>query len=258
VGEWTAPAMRWNQGVYDTGMAIMEGRFDDAGTLTRDTLALGRRAEHPYARLVSNGHHVLVAYDRGDFAGVLSLLERAIGASEGPEHWVLARVARARLAVGRTAEARLLFDSLASERFADVPRNLRWTGSMVELALLCAELGDAERALPLLDLLAPFEHQHGVMPMAICYGGPVRFALARLCELLERRDDALALYEESRAAAAALGARPTEARIALHHGQCLAPRDRRRARTLLEDGARTAEELGMTAVSAAARSALAS
>jgi len=258
VRDWTAPAMRWNQGVYDTGTALMEGRWDDATALARDTLALGSRAEHPYARLVANGHNMIVSWEQGDFGSVLARLERAIGATEGPEHWVLARVARARLAVGRAAEARTLFESLASESFVDVPRNLRWTATMVELSYLCAELADAARARPLYELLAPFEHQHGVFPMAICYGGPVRLALARLCELLERRDDALALYEEARVSAAALGARPTEARIALHHGQCLAPRDKRRARALLEDSARMSEALGMAAVTAAARATLAS
>jgi hypothetical protein len=127
---------------------------------------------------------------------------------------------------------------------------------LVEIAVLCAELGDARRAATLLDLLAPVEPQHGVLPMAINYGGPVKFALARLWETLDRRDDALALYDEARAAAEPLGARPMLARIALHHGLCLAPRDRRRAKSLLEQSARLAGELGMSAVAAAARVAV--
>jgi hypothetical protein len=205
---------------------------------------------------VFNGHRVVHAHERGDAAEVLAIFEPAIGAREGPQHWVQAMVARARLAVGREAEARALFASLAREDFSDVPRNLRWTGTMVEFAVLCAELGDASRAKSLLALLEPVEHQHGAMPMAICYGGPVRYALARLCETLGRLDDAISLYEEALAAAGALGARPMQARIALHEGLCLAPRDRRRAKALLEESARLAEELGMTSVTANARAAL--
>ena len=36
-GERPPTAMRWNCGVYDTGVAMLEGRFDDAAALARDT-----------------------------------------------------------------------------------------------------------------------------------------------------------------------------------------------------------------------------
>ena len=255
-GERPPPAMRWNQGVYATGIALLEGRFDDAEGLAADTFVLGRRAEHPYARLVQNGHRALLAHERGDDDGLLAILEPAVGAREGPGHWVLARIGRSRLAAGREADARATFDALARADFADVPRNLRWTATMVELAVLCAELDDAARARTLHDLLAPVENQHAVLPMAICYGGPVRFALARLCETLGRRDEAETLYEEAAAGAAAVGARPMQARIALHHGLCLALRDRRGAKARLEESARIAEQLGMKAVLSSARAAL--
>ncbi|MGH2898761.1 MAG: hypothetical protein ACRDMZ_08825, partial [Solirubrobacteraceae bacterium] len=245
----------WNQGVYDTGIALFEGRFEEAAALARDTFVLGRRVEHPYARAVLNGHRALLAYERGDAAEVLAIFEPAIGAREGPQHWLLTTVARARLASGREREARVLFDALAHANFADIPRNLRWTATLVELAILCAELGDPARAKALRELLAPFEQQHAVMPIAICYGGPTKYALARLCETLGRRDDAIALYEEARSAVAALGARPMQARIALHLGECLGLRDRRRTQALFEESARIATELGMAAVAENARAA---
>ena len=256
-GERPTPAMRWHTGVYDTGLALLEGRFDDAAELARDAFVDGRRAEHPYARGVLSAHCALLAVERGDFPEVLELFEPALKVRQGPVHWVHAVVARAQLALGRRDEARAVFESLAVESFSDVPRNLRWTDSVVELAMLCAELGDAARAKPLYELLAPVEHQHGAMPIAVCYGGPVRFALARLCETLGRREDALALYEEARAAADALGARPAKARILLQHGLCLSARDRRRAQAVLEESLQLATELGMAAVAAATRRALA-
>jgi hypothetical protein len=255
-GERPPPAMRWNQGVYASGMALLEGRFDEAAALAADTFVQGRRAEHPYARAVLNGHRALLARERGDAAELLGILEPALGAREGPQHWVQAVVGRARVAVGRDADARALFDALARVQFSDVPRNLRWTATVVELAHLCADLGDAARARPLLALLAPVEEQHGVLPMAINYGGPVRFALARLNETLDRRDDALALYDEALIGARSVNARPMEAQVALHHALCLGPRDRGRARKLLAESARIAEALGMASVAAAARLAL--
>jgi len=94
------------------------------------------------------------------------------------------------------------------------------------------------------------------MPIVVFYGGPVRFALARLCETLGRRDEALALAQEARTSALELGARPTLARIDLFLGQLGALRDRRRARAPLEASARLADELGMAGVAAAAKKAL--
>jgi tetratricopeptide (TPR) repeat protein len=255
-GERPTPAMRWNSGVYDTGIALLEGRFEAAAQLAHDAFAVGRRVEHPYARGVLGAHRALLAQERGDFAEVLALFEPTLGARQGPLHWVAAIVARAQLALGREDAARSAFESLAREAFADVPRNLRWTDTLVELALLCADLDDAKRAKPLQELLGPVEHQHGAMPIAICYGGPVRFALARLCETLGRRDDAIALYEEARAAVESLGARPMQARVALLLGSCLSAHDPRRAKAMLQESARLAAELGMTAVAAAARRAL--
>lgn len=255
-GERPPPAMAWNRGVYDTGIALLEGRYDEAESLIRDTFAWGRRAEHPYSRAVLNGHRALLAFERGDFGEGLGILEPALGAREGPQHWVQTRVARMRLATGRREDARAMFESLAQGEFSDVPRNLRWTATLAELAILAFELDDAPRAASLYALLSPFEHQHGVMPMAILYGGPVRFALARLCETLGRREDALALYDESLVVAGAVGARPYQARIQLALGECLAARDRRRAKTALEESARLAGELGMKAVALAAKKAL--
>jgi DNA-binding winged helix-turn-helix (wHTH) protein/tetratricopeptide (TPR) repeat protein len=257
-GERPTPAMRWHTGVYDTGIALLEGRFDEVSQRAQDAFALGRRVEHPYARGVLGAHLALLAWERGDSAQVLALFEPTLGALQGPLHWVGAVVARARLALGREDEARALFESLARESFLDVPRNLRWTDTLVELAVLCAELDDAARAKPLQELLAPVEHQHGSMPIAICYGGPVRFALARLCETLGRGDDAASLYEEARASVESLGARPALARISLHEGRFWAERERRRAKPALQESARLASELGMAAVEAAARRALAS
>ena len=76
-------------------------------------------------------------------------------------------------------------------------------------------------------------------------GGPARWGLARLAETLGQADDASALYAEALDAARAVGARPMQARIALHFGRFVAAREPRRAKLLLEEGARLASELGM-------------
>jgi DNA-binding winged helix-turn-helix (wHTH) protein len=246
VGERPSPVMRWHFGVYDTGLALLEGRLDEVAERGRDTFRLGQRVDHPYAFACHNGHRALLARDRGDAGGVLAAFEPALRARRGPGPWVAAVVARARLEAGRRADAEALWESLAAHDFADVPRNLRFQATLVELAHLCADLGDASRAGSLSALLSPIESQHGVLPLAICYGGPASFALARLAELRGRADDACALAEEALASAEALGARPMHARIALALAALVARRDPRRAGGLAAEAADEAARLGMS------------
>ena len=102
-----------------------------------------------------------------------------------------------------------------------IPRNIRWPDTIVEAANLCADLGDAERAPSLRALLLPVAELHGVLPMAICYGGPVSRCLARLAETLGERDEARQLHDEALAACARIGARPMQARLQIESGTLL-------------------------------------
>ncbi len=115
-------------------------------------------------------------------------------------------MARAELAAGRPRAARARFETLAARGFTDVPRNLRWTATLIEIAHLCAELEDGERAGPLAALLAPYTDHHAVLPLAICYGGPASFALARLAKLRGLRDEARELYDDALSACERIGA----------------------------------------------------
>lgn len=256
-GERPHPGLAWHMRVYDTGLALLEGRLDAAEELAEEAVALGRRIEHPYGEGCYAAHAAELAGLRGDADRVIELMEPGLRARGGPIHWVRALLARAYLQRGREDEARALFESLAGGDFQDVPRNIRWTRSVVELAHLCADLGDAARARPLFELLAPVEHHHGVLPVPICYGGPVSFALARLADTLGRPEDASDLYADAREAGEAVRARPTVAAVREARGRLHARRgERRRAREELAASADLADELGMAGLAESARSGL--
>jgi hypothetical protein len=198
--------MRWHLEVYDAGVALLEGRLDEVEGRVQAALSLGLRAEHPYARGCATAHRALLARERGDAGAVLEALSPALRARQGPNHWVQAVMARAELASGRARDARARFEALAANGFSDVPRNLRWTATLVEIAHLCAELEDGAQAVALHALLAPYAHHHAVLPLAICYGGPVSFALARLAKLRGLREDARALHADALSACERIGA----------------------------------------------------
>jgi len=251
------PGMAWHLRVYETGLALLEGRFAEAREAAAQALELGRRVEHPYAAGCHRMHAAECAFE-SEPAMTERWIQPIVGRDVGPMHYFRAWLARTRLALGREAEARAAFDALAADGFADVPRNIRWTRSMIEIAQLCADLRDAERARLLLPPLTAIEHHHAVLPVPICYGGPVRYTLARLLEVDGRSDDALARYDEAFADAAAVGARPVQARILLGWGGLLQRRGAKRdgAKRLGEARA-LGEELGMAGLVAAAEARLA-
>jgi hypothetical protein len=213
-GERPNPTMVWHLLAYDAGLAVLEGRFADAERLNEEGRRVGQRIDHPYGAGVYVGHRVGLARERGDFEAVVRSFAPGLAAGQGPIDWMRAVVLRAEVALGRVGEARRRFEELAAAGFERVPRNIRWVSTMLETAHLCADLRDGERAEELEALLRPYAALHGVLPVPICYGGPVEAALARLAALQGRTDEARELLASARAAAEALGAHPTATRLA--------------------------------------------
>jgi hypothetical protein len=238
-------------------MALLEGRLDAAASSMHESLTAGQRIEHPYAQGCYAAHRADLHGLRGEPEGISAWFEPASRTRGGPIHWIRATLARAELASGRADTARAIFAELAAARFEDVLPGIRYLRSLTELAHLCADLGDAEAAPRLRELLAPYERHHAVMAAPILYGGPVAFALGRLADVLGRADDAAELYACAQSDCDDLGARPFRARVLLEHGRLRARRGERRvARELLHESAALAQELGMQEVEASARAAL--
>jgi hypothetical protein len=246
----------WHLRVYDAGHALMEGRAPEAERWIEEASPMGRRIEHPFAGGVARILRSFLARDRGEDAEVLRQFDPARPLRSGPALFVHAVVGRALFAVGRTDDARRVHAELAGEGFDRIPRNIRFLGTLAEASLLCAELGDAERAEELCALLEPHAEQHAMLPFFL-YCGPIARCLARLHETLGRLGRASELYEDAAAACEGIGARPMRARVLVEHGCLLVRRGQRaRARALLSEGAQLASALGLRQVEAAARGAL--
>jgi DNA-binding winged helix-turn-helix (wHTH) protein len=239
-------ARAWHFAVYDAGIATLEGRFAEAELGIEEAARMGRRIEHPYARGVQRCHVVVLARERGDDAQVATILQTTLPIRQGPTQWVQLVAARALVALDRRDEADLLYEDLAAPGFDAIPRNIRWIDTIVEAANLCADLGDADRVASLRELLLPVAGLHGVLPMAICYGGPISRCLARLAETLGETDEALQRYDEALAACIDVGARPMLARVQVESGALLMRRgEKRRGRSRIAEGVALADALGM-------------
>ncbi len=253
VGRPPHPRTIWHRLVYDTGLALLEGRLGEVEGRADEAGAIGARVQHPYADACRVAHQAWLHVARGEPGEALQRLEPTLGARQGPGTWVRALVARCRHALGDAAGAREAWASALEPGLDAIPRNLRWIATLVELAHACADVASEADADALIARLAPFESHHAVMPMVICYGGPASWALARLHELRGRGDAALELYASARAAAGELGALPTCARIRLDAGRLLRRRGRRSdARAELAAAAALAADLGLPALERAA------
>jgi DNA-binding winged helix-turn-helix (wHTH) protein len=250
-------ARAWHFTVYDAGVATLEGHLDVAERLIEEAARIGRRIEHPYARGVHRVQSAVLARERGDDARITEIFDTSLPIRQGPMQWVQFFVARTLVELDRRDEARRLYEDLACAGFEKIPRNIRWHGTIIEAANLCADLGDADRAPSLRALLLPVADMHGVMPIAICYGGPVNRCLARLAETAGDGDEALHRYDEALAACTDLGARPARARVQVESGALLLRcGQRQRGRTRLAEGVALAEALGMRSVVSSGRAQL--
>jgi hypothetical protein len=199
----------------------------------------------------------VLARERGDPARVAEILDATLPIRQGPRHGVQSSVARALAALGRRDEAQQLYEGHAGAGFETIPRNIRWHATIVEAAHLCVDLGDADRAPALRALLLPVSEVHGVLPMAICYGGPVNRCLARIAELLGETDEALHRYDEALAGTADLGARPMQAQLQVESGALLLRRgDKERGRARIAAGVEASHALGARDVATAGRAHL--
>lgn len=246
-GDHASPSMRWHQTVWDAGLALLRGDFADAEQRAHDALLLGRRIGHPFARACFNGQIATLDRERGAPERILERLGHTLDNTRlGATHWTRAVVGRAECVRGERERGRALLDGMAEEGFDRLVRNLRWNGTIVEIAHLCADAGAEEHARALIEVLSTAPDQHGLLPIPISYGGPIGFALGRLWALLGLVDDAIPALEEALERATALEARPTALRVRV----ALAPLHRRggqraRADELLAGCEDEARALGM-------------
>ncbi len=157
------------------------------------------------------------------------------------------------LQTGREAELRSQYEALAADDFASLPRDNLWLPSLAFAAEACAHLGDRRGARTLRELLAPYSGQNVVTP-GVAYIGPVDRYLA-LVAVTEGDDDAAAeWFAAARRVAAARGARPTSARLALDQARALRDKDPARSAELAAEAVTEAEAVGLGALAEHARS----
>jgi len=147
---------------------------------------------------------------------------------------------------GRLPEARRELEALAANGFAGIPQDGDWMITVTLLADSCTELGDAERAAQLYELLLPHGASNVVIGLgAVCLGSAARY-LGRLASAMGERTTAIEHLRSALDANAALKAPVQRAHTQLDYARALGPGPE--ARALIEAATRTADELALPLV----------
>jgi DNA-binding CsgD family transcriptional regulator len=164
--------------------------------------------------------------------------------------------------LGRHDEARDELERLAAGDFAAITLFEGWPVTLVNLAEVCAALGDSARAAVLLDLLRPLAGRCVMVGMCMAFVGAASHYLGLLAATLGRWDEASEHFASALVQNAGMGARPCAARTAVAYAAMLVARtaaegtSRRgaaeanleQAGDLLAEARAIADELGMAGV----------
>jgi tetratricopeptide (TPR) repeat protein len=249
--EVLVPQLRQPQYSYfATGLRAMRaslaGRFADAEQLALETLTLGERLQLENADGTFGMQMFTLRREQGRLHEVAPIVEMFVQEHSSSSSWKPG-LALMYAELGLTDKARALFDELAANEFMDIPQDDMWPASITFLVEVCTSLGDIDGACVLYRLLSPYA-DFAVVAEVSCFGAASRY-LGQLAATMRRWQASEAHFDQALAMNARMGAKPWLARTQYHYAQMLlarcAPRDRERARMLLEDASTSARQLGM-------------
>jgi DNA-binding SARP family transcriptional activator len=201
------PLYDWQLAVWRATRALMAGHTDEAERLAERALAAGARSEQVVAGQYYSVQLLEIRRDQGRMPELEPALRGVI------EQYPNRLAYRAALGIlltqaGRLEEARSAVQSLP---FSEVPDDLDWLVTMTLLADAWADLGDAERAGELYELMLPYETANVVIGFAAGCEGPAARPLGRLAAVAGRPYEGH--FERARALAEQLKAPLLAARI---------------------------------------------
>ncbi len=240
------PLYLWNASVWRAMRALLAGRLEQAERFAGEALALGAPGETVTAPQYYAAQLLAIRREQGRMAELEQPAREFVLTNPHRPAW-RAGLATLLCELDRAEEAQAELDALAGENFQDIQEDGDWMTAITLLADCCADLGDAERAGHLYELLKPYREANVVIGLAVvCLGSAARY-LGRLAATMDRRREAAEHFERALVAEAALKAPVCLAHTQLEYARMLGP-DSARARSLLESATTTAQKLGLAAL----------
>ena len=240
------PLYLWHASVWRAMRALLAGRLDEADRFAGEALALGAPGETLTAPQYYAAQLLAIRREQGRMAELEQPARQLVQSNPLRAAW-RAGLATLLCELERTEEAQAELDGLASQNFQDIEQDGDWMTAITLLADCCADLGDAERAKYLYELLEPYRESNVVIGLAVvCLGSAARY-LGRLAATMGCEPEATEHFERALMAEAALKAPVCLAHTQLAYARMLGS-DSEKARSLLGSATATAQRLGLTSV----------
>jgi tetratricopeptide (TPR) repeat protein len=235
----------------DPMRALLEGRFDDADRLARESLVTASRVDSPNAPAAYAMQLFQLMLDRGQLTELAEAGRAFASQYVGIPAWRCA-VPAVHAELGQEREARSIFSELSAHGYADLPRDSGFLAGLSLLSETCAYLKDERAAAELYELLRPYSEYTVVVAQSVLCRGAVSQYLGLLAGTMRRWSDAEEHFQHALRLNAKLAARPAMTRTQHAYAAMLLerdePGDRSRALDLIAAAIETARELGMKAV----------
>ena len=236
------PLAKWHLKRFQAARALMVGRYEEAAALSEEATAGFPRGNF-MAQILHVWFMSAINADRGEFTWMdsyRSMLEARPSTMASTLSWSL-------LSAGRRDEA-LAYYEQARGSLRRVPRDARWTVTMVFLTEVSSQFEDRETAELCYQQLLPFEDRFSASGggTVICQGSVALF-LGMAAMTLGQFDDSEGHLRREVQRNTAAGARPWTARAELAMVELLRRQGHARGQALdlAQRAARTATALGM-------------
>jgi eukaryotic-like serine/threonine-protein kinase len=194
------PVWRWYSALTRAMRAMLAGRFDEAEQHAQRALQIGQRAHGSTALQTYGGQMLVIRRDQGRLAELEPVVQGMVLQNPTTPAW-RAALAFVHSELGREAQAREQFESLAAKDFTDLPRDVLYLVMLTVLTETCAFLQDSARAATLYGLLRPYTGRNLVMANALACVGACSYYLGVLAATMGRAveadthfDDALRMH----------------------------------------------------------------
>ena len=201
------PLARWHLLRQQASRAALAGQFAVARDRSWEAHRLAVRLQDPSGAGLSYAFAVCLAMTRGDAAEIpAGFFDFAAAAPQIPI--ITAGLARALLSVGRTDEARTVYDTLRGLPAAG-DKDTRTLGALIQIMDVIVTFQDAEVAQATYNLLCSHIADSGATGTGVVFlSGSLHWPLGRLAALLGRTGDAVGHYQSAVTINARIGARP--------------------------------------------------
>ena len=201
------PLARWHLLRQQASRAALAGQLPLARDRSEAARRLAIRLQDPSGAGLSYSFAVWLAVARGDATEIPADFFDVIAAAP-PIPVVRAGLANALFAVGRTDEARAVYDTLR-QLPANAARDIRTVGTFTQVMNLIVEFRDTETAQTFYDLLGPYGAEAEIIGTGlVVVFGSLHWPLGRLADLLGRTERALDHFARAVTLNTRLGARP--------------------------------------------------